>query len=400
MHPFTVKQRLEACLYQIHARIDEQLNGLTGAGCNASGLLLYYYTLYKTRGDAHSAGRARELLRRILADTQSGLAAPLPGELPFRPRHLAELGYTVSALCSAGFIEEQSTIHLKQWDDMLHRHVMHLFSVPEGCLSEDMLAIIRYFLMRPPNVHPNPLLLSLLSRTYAFIKDRYTSRSLWSHLRRLPPGASIPLGPADGLVGLYLTLMEAYCLGNAREEVKDIVRDSVGLILSLQGEVDFSEQKYALFPDFITVNPDQSGFTRRLNWCAGDLNCSLLFYRAGNLLTDEKFRKLGDLVGLNTLLRKDEASTGVSSSHFYHGSSGVAHFYRTLYGYSLHQSYYAGYEFWIGRTLDFLEKELLSPGQTNYGQAYGLLYGLPGVALTLLSYLDDNKPEWSKWLLL
>lgn len=400
MYPFTVKQRLEACLYQVHARIDEQWDGLTGAGCNASGLLLYYYTLYKTRGDAHSAGRARELLRRILADTQSGLAAPLPGELPFRPRHLAELGYTVSTLCSAGFAGEQSAIPLKQWDDVLHGHVMHLFSVPEGCLSGDMLAIIRYFLMRPPGVHPDPLQLSLLSRTYAFINERYTSRSLWPHLRRLPAGASIPLGPADGLVGLYLTLMEAYCLGNAREEVKDLVRDGVGLILSLQGEVDFSEQKYALFPDFITAAPHPSGFTRRLNWCAGDLNCSLFFYRAGHLLTDEKLRKLGDLVGLNTLLRKDEAATGVRSSRFCHGSSGVAHFYRTLYGYSLHQSYYAGYEFWIGRTLDFLEKELLRPDRPHHAQAHGLLDGLPGVALTLLSYLDDNQPEWSKWLLL
>jgi lantibiotic biosynthesis protein len=128
------------------------------------------------------------------------------------------------------------------------------------------------------------------------------------------------------------------------------------------------------------------------------LNETLLFYRAGKLLDDEELIRLANLTGLSSLMRKDEPSTQIRDSHFCHGSSGLAQFYKVLYQESGNEKYLEGYEYWIEQTILLLEKDMKK--DIYIGKEYNFLDGLVGVAFVLLSYISFKPLNWSKALFL
>lgn len=350
------------------------------------GLILYYYTLYKLVGTQQYANKVTYLLEQTLANKKE-----LLGTENLRSLFLVK-NFQRENLLTSNFLKE-----LEELDTLFFEQALVLLEKIDFSNLYKVFEIIYYLNERLPSSK----VIDYLKKILQIVQNSYNIHTnFWkgSDFFQNSDPHTHPLGLAHGISGMLIMLIHCYACAFQTTETKKIIKDGILYMLSFKQEVDFSSRKYAIFPAPAEV-PDQTYLaTEGLSWCSSDLNQALLFYRANELFQDEQLKNIADVVGLNTLLRKDLASTAVESSCLYQGAAGIAHTYRTLYIISQHSAYKQGYDYWIEQTLAFLETELAS----GYYQSkkYDLLHGLIGVALTLLSYNHEDELEWSKCLLL
>lgn len=198
----------------------------------------------------------------------------------------------------------------------------------------------------------------------------------------------------EGLAGILLMLVSVARISQ-NHSLREILRAGVYYLLTFRQEVDFSAQRYAVFPRLAHLPQQSSPWSNCLGWSGSDLMQSLVLYRAANLLHDPSLRKVADLVGLNTLLRKEEKDAAVDSINFYQGTAGIAQCYWSLYQASGQKAYRQGYKYWMERTL----QQLATEAELLY-EDYDLLHGKVGIALTLLTCQHAAELGWEKVVLL
>ena len=206
-------------------------------------------------------------------------------------------------------------------------------------------------------------------------------------------GSSFLLG-MEGLTGLLLTLVYIVTITGS-DRLTPLIRKGVYFLLSFRREVDFSSGIYSVFPRMASLPeqpPHESGY---LGWNGSDLGQALLFYRAAHLLQDDQWRKTADLIGLNTLLRQEEALEVSESINFYQGTAGIAQYYQALHRVSQRSAYQRGYKFWIDHMLHQLSRsERLAYTSDDF------LQGWIGIATTLLSHQARRRLDWEQIVLL
>jgi len=163
-------------------------------------------------------------------------------------------------------------------------------------------------------------------------------------------------------------------------------------------DVDFANGEYSFFPYMVKRQSDEIRSSNRLAWGEGDLNEVLLFYRAGALLNDAGLIQLANLIGAQSIMRKEERSTMVADASFSHGASGLAQYYKILYRESKVAFYLEGHTHWIEQTILLLDNDLQQG--IYHGKEHNFADGLVGIAFTLLSYISDTEFRWSRSVLL
>ena len=199
----------------------------------------------------------------------------------------------------------------------------------------------------------------------------------------------------EGIAGFLLMLITIESTMN-EEALKRIVQQGIRFILSFKKEVDFSHQKYSVFPSAINAKKEPIIGSDYLSWSSGDLPQAFLLYKASPFFQDKQLKKMADLVGLNTLLRKGTEHTLVSGEVLYGGSSGIAQVYDALFRLSKYKAYHKGYTFWTQQTLASIDKPLYD--KKYHGHEYSLLHGLVGIYLALLTDTKKGK-DWQRVLL-
>ena len=209
----------------------------------------------------------------------------------------------------------------------------------------------------------------------------------------------------EGISGFLIMLMSIE--QQVHEPVLEkIIRQGVRFVLSFQSEVDFSNQQYAIFPQAISSGRKPIKEPQSLAWGGSDLAESLLFYRAYNLFGNKQLQRTANLIGLNTLLRKEKAHLLTPDTTVYGGTASVALTYLSLYRLSGQQPYRAGYKHWIQETTSMLSAdEAGGPPWTRHppqylGPTYDLYNGLLGTYLMLLSHQSKTELQWPGVLLL
>jgi lantibiotic modifying enzyme len=208
----------------------------------------------------------------------------------------------------------------------------------------------------------------------------------------------INFGLSRGQSGLLLILLKLLGHSSKNRMIEEMVTQGVRFIKKHKIDVDTGNDDYSFFPLIIKQHSTEFSASNRLAWCYGDLNQVLLFSRAGKLLNDAPLTQLAQLIGMHTLMRKDTRSTLISDSGFCHGSSGVAQSYKILYEATGESHYLDGYHYWIRKTMELLDQD--QEAGFYEGREHDMLEGLIGVAFTLMSFVSEEKLDWSGALLL
>lgn len=355
------------------------------------GLIFYYYHLYKVTETPAIKHQAEDLLEQVLANINSAKPS-LVG--PSLSTGGAGFGYTVNLMQREGFLEPEVEDEFEGLDDYLYKTASGLIEDDNMDFLHGALGVVHYFVEKKNTLYSDALIEKVCLRAV----EEDTGCWFRNNLLRIDGKQIINFGLSHGLCGILLTLLQAYPESAHKELIARTVKEGIRFILKHKIDVDFSRQEYSFFPLIVTEGAREIVAPKRMGWCYGDLNEVLLFYRAGNLLGDENLLQLADLIGMQSMMRRDEQSTQAAVSSFGHGTAGLAQFCKALYRERELNVYKNGYEHWIERTIMLLDEELEKGAYT--GKEDELLDGLPGIALTLLSYVSDRELAWSKALLL
>jgi lantibiotic modifying enzyme len=305
--------------------------------------------------------------------------------------------YVVTMLKKYNFLEISLDDDLADLDEHLYESALQFIDERNLDFWHGAFGIVFYFLERLDNPTIKQSTEILIGNILK--KAIISNEGLWfSSIISEKDEGIINFSLSHGQTAFLIILMNAYNKGLCIDLIPEIIRQGTDFVLSHFEQTNFDNNKYSYFPSTINEGTGVKNFSNRLAFCYGDLNIVLLLYHASDFLGDPRLKQKADLLGLSSLMRKDEKTTQVTDAHFCHGSAGVAQFYKTLHRLTGIEAYHKGYEYWLDRTLDFIDEALQ---KDTFGKEKGsLLSGYVGISLVLLSYVSKEQLSWEKMFLL
>jgi lantibiotic modifying enzyme len=206
-------------------------------------------------------------------------------------------------------------------------------------------------------------------------------------------------GLAHGTPFMILLLLKLI-QKTGNEEAKQLLHKAFNFLYNSRHKMpgDF------FFPNQMADNYKTGG---RLAWCNGDLGCALALYKYGIYTERKDILDFSEKIFLKHAEKKDTTKYKIDDADICHGSVGIAHIYARIYNYTNEEIYREASEYWYKITL---EKALFKDGVAGYKHfggeerglfnSYGLLDGVSGIGLSLISAVSDIEPNWDKCLLL
>lgn len=204
-------------------------------------------------------------------------------------------------------------------------------------------------------------------------------------------------GLAHGTPGLISVLASLYEIDNDLQ-THDIIYDACQNLFSFINDSDVG----SIFPNFITIDGIRSGKSR-LGWCYGDIGVFISLLNVNKSIPGcVNDNQMGMIVS-SILLRMDLPENGIRDAGICHGTSGIAIFFNRLFRLHPLPEYRDSAHYWVNKTIDF-EKSPIGLqswfGSQGYTKEYGILEGISGIGLTLLSAIDENVNDWDNALLI
>lgn len=361
----------------------------------ALGLGLYYSQLYEHYENEEYLEKSIQIIDDVFNKLDVGMPSLVGSSFS---SGVAGLAYLTNFLSKKGLLEIDIDAEFDTLEEYLYNSALKEIELDYVDYLHGAAGCIHYFTTRKESQRGRYYLNELVDKLISRAVDEENGTWFRNQVLKNSEKEEVNLGIAHGQCSLLMILMNACDALDNKAAVKKIVRKGIEFILVQKRDINIEEGGFNIFPFHVNKQNPGEPIPNRLAWCYGDLNEALLFYKAAKFLDWEELRKLADLVGLQTLMRKDQPSTLIKDTHFCHGSSGVAQIYRTLYEESGITAYFKGYEYWVEQTVLMLENEL----KTDYyrGKESDLLDGLTGVGLTLLSFISHKPLKWSEMLLL
>lgn len=205
---------------------------------------------------------------------------------------------------------------------------------------------------------------------------------------------------SHGMCGILGILLKIYNIIKY-DELKTIIEKNINYILDQQ--LDLSNFN-SYFPS-TSIESSQRITSSRMGWCYGDLGIAYTLYSAANILENDELSTLSINIFKHSSKRRDLIECSIFDAGICHGSSGIAHIFRKMYLNTGICEFKDACDYWLGVTMHMAKhtdglagyKQYLVDGSRN---DYGLLTGIAGIGMVLLSSEYDIKSNWDECLLL
>jgi lantibiotic biosynthesis protein len=381
----------------VHAKIEKGVPAHKYLLTGKLGLVLYYFSLYEAEEKEEYADTCINLLQEVM-DEEDEQMPPFFGT--GFASGTAGLGYILSLLQKKGVVEIDLQEELQELDETIFKAAMQQISTDERMdYLHGGLGAVHYFLLRADE----PSIRIYLEQLAGAICSKAVQTPGGSWFRNFiineQEKARIDLSLSHGNAGFLLLLLKMLEEGICTNELTPLIEEGIRFIISRRIPSAERKDTYSQFP-FTINSADYSDIytAARLAWCYGDLNIAWLLYRAAAILQVPAWKELATEIVLDTISRKDAASTMAVDSHFCHGTSGLAYFYKTIYDVTGDAGIKEAAEYWLNETLRHLGQEIANGYYAD--KETDLLNGLPGVNLVLLSFSTDKELAWGRAFLL
>lgn len=208
----------------------------------------------------------------------------------------------------------------------------------------------------------------------------------------------VNLGMSHGMTSVPVLLSMFYRYVEPDSKVEEMVNQSINHIIN---QLDFAGHWVA---PFFSGGNRQNG---RLAWCYGDVGLAICLTQTGLNFNNRKWMKLGIKIGLNCVRKKDPMNNRVLDACICHGTSGLSIIYDAIGEHSRNVEFNRAAQYWRRKTIDYSKMENDTLGYLYWDHSrgwikmkYGLLEGLVGVGLSLISKSDSKLKNWEKCLLI
>ncbi|OIV40465.1 lanthionine synthetase C family protein [Flavobacterium johnsoniae] len=213
----------------------------------------------------------------------------------------------------------------------------------------------------------------------------------------------INLGLAHGMSGIISILAEFYRKKIAVEKCYMMIEGAVNFLKKNYNDTGISQ-----FPGIWDQN-EQFQKVSRLGWCYGDTALGLAIVKAGKYCSNDQWTSFGEKICLKSATR--DANNALLDEHgICHGYFGTMHLFNRLSETLENVIYKERKEYWFTEGMLKRDFDLDSTGvyQTVIEKngniekftTTGVLQGLSGVLLCLLSYKNKFAYPWDKFLLI
>jgi lantibiotic modifying enzyme len=146
----------------------------------------------------------------------------------------------------------------------------------------------------------------------------------------------------------------------------------------------------------------------RLAWCYGDLGIGIGLWQAAIGTGEKDWETKALQVLLHSTGRRDSNKNGVADAGLCHGTAGIAHIYHRMHRYTARREFKEAAHYWFDETLkmaghtgDFAGFEYQAgKGPMGWKNVAGILTGITGIGLALISAVSRIEPAWDRALLL
>lgn len=244
--------------------------------------------------------------------------------------------------------------------------------------------------------------LQFLDRTTLRIEDGI----VWTSIPKLNDNEKvINLSLSHGLASIIQILGKTYkySTGDEAKKCKELLNGAIQYLLSKKQNPN---EMGSYFPSWITKSHTSS--YSRLAWCYGDLGIAMALLQVGIDTENEEWKEIAIEILLHTAKRRSLQKNHVKDAGLCHGTAGIAHCFNRAYNFTGNGLFKDTAVYWFMETLKMAKYKDGLAGfkvwRTNKdGGLYndpGLLEGIAGIGLSLISAVAPIDPKWDECLLL
>jgi lantibiotic biosynthesis protein len=374
---------------------DGQPNLLGGA----PGLALFHFYLARATGDESLAERGIYLISQASDTVEKGF------NYPTFAGGLAGLGWTIAHLAKQGFIEADVAEILGDLTEPLRQSMMEYIGQGEYDYLHGALGIALYFLERNDLPETPAILQTLVKELDRKAQTDDKGGLKWEcelDIKTKKRGFNLSL--SHGQASIIDILGRMVAAGYGGEQARPILDGAVAYLLN--HELPQNSRGTVIFPSQIIGNESMPG--GRLGWCYGDLGAGQVLLRTGLRLGVKSWQEKGLAVLHYSMLRRDPREASINDAGLCHGSAGVAHIYNRLWQETGDEAFAETARFWFDFTLKLATfsdglagyKAWRTPEYGGWINETGLLEGVAGIGLAMISALYPLEPSWDRCLLL
>lgn len=211
------------------------------------------------------------------------------------------------------------------------------------------------------------------------------------------------LSLSHGISSIMVMLCKIYNSGIETIKTRRLLEGGVNYMLAQKLP---SGQYNSIFGN-LALESSYTLFPSRLAWCYGDLCVATSVWQAAKTLKNEYWANEAKTILIHSSQRRDLAENGVVDACFCHGTAGIGHVFNRMYHETNLKECKDAAKYWFEKTI---EMSIFDDGPAGYkvwqglGNGYesetGLLEGIAGIGLALLSYYHGADLSWDECLLL
>lgn len=210
------------------------------------------------------------------------------------------------------------------------------------------------------------------------------------------------LSLSHGISSIIIILCKFLIKYPDNNECRTLLNQSVSFLISKKHSS--SKKMNSIFPSFVddTNNSDES----RMAWCYGDLGNALALYEAGIILNRKDLVDFSIEIISKSVKRKNLKDNLINDAEICHGTAGLSLIFNQYYQITKKKEFKTAALYWLDETLNMAKFEdglagyKTLKGDHGWENSTGILEGIAGIGLVLMSSIDNIEPKWDKCLLI
>jgi lantibiotic biosynthesis protein len=367
-------------------------------GSSGIALFYFYYSRYFSSSTCYDKGY--EFISNLVKSINKG------NNYHTLADGVAGFGWLIEHLEEQGFVNSDTNEILNELDDFAYHSMISdiqrkNFDYLHGALGTGFYFLSRLKKKRKIENYLVKLLEELENESESDIKGGLR----WPSLKPTPYSNNVltNLSLSHGNASIIVFLSKIYEKNILKEKTYRLLVGAVTYILYNQLDPAIY---YSSFPTLIAKSGELTN--SRLAWCYGDLGIGMAIYQAGKATDNNQWTNKALEILLRTTTRRNDNKTFAVDAGLCHGTSGIAHIYNRMHRNTKINTFKESADYWFQKTLEMAK---FDDGLAGYkawrnketGEDLnepGLLEGIAGIGLAMISYLSDIEPAWDECLLL
>lgn len=316
---------------------------------------------------------------------------------------LAGVGWMMEHLAQKDFVEADTNEILGDLDTFLHQGLIYDIEQGNYDYLHGAVGSAAYFLHRRNNDKAGEYLREFVERLEK-IAHRFgeTGGIGWeSVLDRDKGNKGFNISLSHGLASIIFILGKLKTAGIYNEKVTPLLNGAMTFLLA--NRID-PKQFQCYFPSWVEKDTPLAG--SRLAWCYGDLGIGISLLQIARETGVPEWEKVAlDALELTTL-RTGARENAILDAGLCHGGAGLAHIYNRAFNATNNPKYKEMALYWAEKTLELaVHPDGFAGFKAWHTEKYGgwvaetgLLEGISGIGLMLISMLADIEPSWDRCL--